>query len=409
MMRRFYLTGHHTFGNRGCEAIVRGTVRLLRERFDSPEVLVPSADASADARQWPEAARFGVRFVPAYFPRLAPLWLRLQNLPIPALKGAGWPFPLPKALRAALAGADAVLSVGGDNYTLDYGLPSPLVGVDKAAMDAAVPVALWAASAGPFDREPEFMAAVTRHLSRMRVITARESLTADYLRSLGLENVVLAADPAFTLESQPVDPRAFWPEAGRAGVLGLNLGPVVERGRRDGSRGASLLREFSQFIRHAVEDRGLAVLLVPHVVSQGPPSANDDARYMENLLSTPLASGGRVTMMDRGLNAAQTKHVIGLCRFFIGVRTHATIAALSMKVPTVSLSYSPKAAGINKDLFGHASHVLPVREVSRQSLGQALTSLLESETQIKGRLAARIPEMERRARLSVQALADVLG
>ncbi|TPW21172.1 MAG: hypothetical protein FD126_954 [Elusimicrobia bacterium] len=229
------------------------------------------------------------------------------------------------------------------------------------------------------------------------------------LRFLGLENVVLAADPAFALEPESVDLRPFWPAASTAGVLGLNLGPVVERGRTVDRRAASRLDECARFIRHAVEDRSLSVLLVPHVASDVPPYANDDARYMEDLLRTPLAAAGRVTMMDRGLNAAQTKHVIGRCRFFIGVRTHATLAALSMKVPTVSLSYSPKSVGINQDLFGHARHVLQVGDITARSLEDALAGLLVDEERIRDGLTSRIPECERSARISAHALAEVLG
>ena len=32
-MKRFYLTGQRSFGNRGCEAIVRGTTEILKRQF----------------------------------------------------------------------------------------------------------------------------------------------------------------------------------------------------------------------------------------------------------------------------------------------------------------------------------------------------------------------------------------
>src|SRR4051812_585579 len=70
-MKRFYLTGQRTFGNRGCEAIVRSTVGLLKARFGQVEVMVPSADIRLDSAQWPEAADSGVKFVEAYTPRHA--------------------------------------------------------------------------------------------------------------------------------------------------------------------------------------------------------------------------------------------------------------------------------------------------------------------------------------------------
>ncbi len=61
-MKRFYLTGQNNFGNRGCEAIVRGTVSLLSEQFGDIEVYVPSYDIERDSKQWPEAEQAGVRF-----------------------------------------------------------------------------------------------------------------------------------------------------------------------------------------------------------------------------------------------------------------------------------------------------------------------------------------------------------
>ena len=141
-MKSFYLSGQRNFGNRGCEAIVRSTVGLLRQEFGAVEVLVPSGDISRDTAQWPDAAELGVEFVPDYFPAYTRYWVNLQRLPIPALKTAGWPFPISEAFKVMLQRVDVVLSTGGDNYSLDYRLPSLLMGVDRLAMNLRKPVVL---------------------------------------------------------------------------------------------------------------------------------------------------------------------------------------------------------------------------------------------------------------------------
>ena len=153
-MKSFYLSGQRTFGNRGCEAIVRSTVGLLRAQFGEVEVLVPSMDIERDRAQWPEAGGLGVRFVRAYHPRAAGYWVNLQRLPLPFLKRAGWPFSMPTWLKQQLAGVDAVLAVGGDNYSLDYRIPSPVMGLDKLAMDMGKPVILWELPWAPSTRSP---------------------------------------------------------------------------------------------------------------------------------------------------------------------------------------------------------------------------------------------------------------
>jgi len=212
-MKKFYLTGHHTFSNRGCEAIVRSTVWILREQFGEIEVLVPSSNITKDHAQWSDADAFGVKFVQPYLPPINRYWVHLQQLPIPFLKRAGWPFPLPRWLKETLSGVDCILSVGGDNYSLDYLLPSLLMGVDRCAMDIGKPVVLWGASVGPFEREPHFLPIVRHHLARMNFIAARESVTVEYLTKLELEGKVIhVADPAFALMPEPVDITSFWPE-----------------------------------------------------------------------------------------------------------------------------------------------------------------------------------------------------
>ena len=52
---RFYLTDQRTFGNCGCEAIVRSTVAALKQELGDIEVLAPSNDIECDSAQWPEA------------------------------------------------------------------------------------------------------------------------------------------------------------------------------------------------------------------------------------------------------------------------------------------------------------------------------------------------------------------
>lgn len=405
-MKTFYLSGQRTFGNRGCEAIVRSTVGLLRAQFGDVEVLVPSTDIERDRTQWPDAAKQGVRFVRAYVPRMASYWVHLQRLPLPFLKRAGWPFPMPAWLKRQLSGVDAVLAVGGDNYSLDYRIPSPVMGLDRLAMDMGKPVILWGASVGPFDREPGFVPSVTDHLSRMNFVAVRESASYSYLtEKLGLDNVVQMADPAFMLGRETVDYEKFWPRCPN-GVLGVNISSLIERYKRPEQ---DLRAEVAEFIRRAVGQYGLGVLLVPHVHPLHGEHAGGDATYMADLLERVRDLGDSVRMMPHELNAAQIKYVISQLRFFMGARTHSTIAALSSGVPTVSIAYSVKARGINRDLFGNEHAVLPTTEVSADMLQRSLDWLLREEKTLQKTLARRIPQLQDEARHAAARVSGALA
>jgi colanic acid/amylovoran biosynthesis protein len=390
-LKRIYFTGHLGFSNRGCEAIVRSTVGLLQKHLGHTEVMLPSVDVVRDRAQWPDAADAGVRFVEASIPPQLRYWVHLQRLPIPALKRAAWPFSMPAALRRDISSADAVFAVGGDNYSLDYRIPALAMSLDSLAMSLGKPTILWGASVGPFEKEPHFVPAIKAHLAKMSVIAVRESFSVRYLReTLGLTNVVEAIDPAFHLQPQPLDTAAFWPRA-ENGVLGLNMSPVVTRYRPQGESPDVLLEEIASFIRQAVTKQGLGVILVPHVIPLDGSPKNNDEVFLRQILGRVADLGNRVTLMDPRLNAAQIKHVVSQCRFFIGARTHSTIAAFSSYVPTISIAYSVKAKGINQDLFGHQRYLLDSSTVNQATLAAALQTLVDEEEGIRTTLRALRP------------------
>jgi polysaccharide pyruvyl transferase WcaK-like protein len=96
----------------------------------------------------------------------------------------------------------------------------------------------------------------------------------------------------------------------------------------------------------------------------------------------------------------QLKGFISRCRFFIGARTHATIAAYSTCVPTLVMGYSTKSRGIATDLFGTDDHyVLPVQELTApEALTDAFRWIMEREQEIRSRLEAVMPEYITRAK-----------
>jgi colanic acid/amylovoran biosynthesis protein len=404
-VKRFYLSGQRTFRNRGCEAIVRSTVDLLKEQFGDVEVLVPSVNIARDSAQWPNAADDGVRLVRAYLPPPSRYWVQLQSLPLPLIKRAGWPFPLPRWLRRQLESVDAVLAVGGDNYSLDYRIPSPIMSVDGWAMDMGKPVMLWGASVGPFEREPEFVEPVTRHLARMHFVAAGESMSHDYLvHKLGLRNVIRMAEPSFMLGKEPVDLAPFWPR-GDGHEQCIKVSRLIERNKRQDK---DLHAELATFIRHAVKKYQLGVLLIPHADPLREDPRGGDAAYMEPLLARLADLGDSVKMMPNDFNAVQTKYVISYLRFFIGARAHPVISALSSGVPTVSIAYSVKACGINRDMFGNQEMVLQARNLSSATLREALEHLVQREDTLRSLLEQRTAEWQLAARAAAARIHDCL-
>ncbi|WP_029007573.1 polysaccharide pyruvyl transferase family protein [Azospirillum halopraeferens] len=392
---RIYLTGHRSFANHGCEALVRSAVALFRTALGPVEFLVPSVDPAQDARFWPDAAASGVRFVPVVDPPSLFRWWHRAARVAPGWNRLPWPaMPIPPAGRDALAAADLVISTGGDNYTLDYGPVSLYAqsGLDGAAMDRGIPAVLWGASVGPFDGYPGAAEAMRRHLNRFDAVVVRETVTRDYLHRLGVqERLSLSVDPAFLMTPEPVAVTDFWPKEGESGTVALNLSPIIRRYHAERNPGVSMEEDVGAFV-HDLVARGYGVLLLPHVVSpDGSNPAKCDHAFLAKLLEHTGTRGGRIALAPRTLNAPQLKHVLSRCRFMMGGRTHATIGALSTGVPTISIAYSVKAKGINRDLFGDERYVLDGADLGRTSLHAAFARLVDEEGEIRRTLAARKP------------------
>jgi colanic acid/amylovoran biosynthesis protein len=358
-MKTFYLSGQRTFSNRGCEAIVRSTVALLKKQFGEITVFVPSDNIALDQKQWPEHADSGVVFVPLYYPKLTRYWVQLQRLPFSFLKQMNWPFRADSTLKRTLESVDAVLSIGGDMYTYEGRLPSWIMGIDYLAMKMGKPVVLWGATVSDFEEEPMFTPKLRLHFEKMAFTIIRESLSEKILvENFKLSNVLRMPDTAFTLKKQVVSLEGFWPTKSDNGILGLNVSPLIEKFSGNTDR-VSL--EVINFIRKVVDEKGISVLLVPHVTPLDGSMKNNDYQYMLSILKKLEDLGDKVKIMNPNFNASEIKYVISQCRYFMGARTHATIAALSSKVPTVSIAYSQKAKGINLDLFGDEPVVIPLK------------------------------------------------
>lgn len=402
---QFYFVGQQNMANRGCEALIRSNAKLIREVHPNARLFCPTDDEALDLKQWPDAAEKGIAFVPMpRFPTALKIWGKAFGA-VPALRKLG---VLPLAFDAEtmrhLRESDAVLMTGGDIVSLEYGLNALYywTGIIDAAHRMGKKTHLLAASVGPFTKDPLTERHMIAHLKRYDTITVRESATVEYLAGLGITNVRLVADPAFVLDPAPFDVAGLFPE-GRD-TVGLNVSPLVRKFRTDDASRRDFDDGIKSFIRRVVTESEDNVLLIPHVDPLRGVWENSDRAYMGKLLSDLGDLGNRVAMTPDLLNAEQIKYVLGRCRYFIGARTHATIGTISQRVPTLSIAYSVKALGINRDLFGSTRYVLPTPDVSEETLMAGLTLLRVEEATIKATLEEKLPVWKARAREGMGAL-----
>lgn len=178
-MHKVLLYGINGVYNYGCEAIVRGTIELLKRTSPDVEITLASQRPSDDKRRLADCP---INIVPRqvkgrYSPQRV---LRSLSLRF------GIPFyPCIDDLKQ-LEGIDTVISIGGDIYTLNHNgrMDTLLFRFGEEVQRRGIPYILWGASIGPFTKNPQVELRMRDHLQQVTRIYAREELTIDYLVSI---------------------------------------------------------------------------------------------------------------------------------------------------------------------------------------------------------------------------------
>lgn len=404
----FILAGNGPYGNRGCEAIVRGTVKILRECYSRPQFMCYSFFKERGAFEEQRARETDSAI------EHAEIWGSRQRFDLPWFVTNILRRTYPSALRHLfyrrmkphLAEARAVLAIGGDNLSLDYGgRPILCTELNDLVIDQAKPMILWGASVGPFSRDPAYEAYMARHLRRVTIF-ARESLTVEYLETLGItDNVIRVADPAFVMDAIEPNQAIGGPRV-ENGAIGINFSPLLANFVHGGNY-SGWLQTAVKIVRAIAIRTNRPIYLIPHVTSAL--KGYDDFAFLRCIANELEREMLPLTLVSSTLNATELKYIIGKMEVFGGARMHATIAALSSCVPTLSFAYSMKSQGLNLDVFGHTHYCVTPRDLFPEYIAERFMELLKDSKDIRCELKNRIPRMKHLAMEAGYHLKRIVG
>ena len=375
---------HGGSGNHGCEAIVRTTSKLLG---DPQKLILWSQCKSEDEKygidscvgeivQSEEIKKYSFSHIEALLRRKL-LGDQSANLKV----------FLRESFRDRIA-----ISIGGDNYCYPWSA-SQAVELDKEIRKWAAKTVLWGCSVSKDALTP----AIREDISKFDLITARESITYDLLRRINV-NTIKVADPAFLLERIDLPlPDGFV----EGNTVGINISPMVN----DYAYSADVvLQSYKELIRYIIQQTDMNICLIPHVVWK----QNNDLDS-SNILLNEFYDTGRIMKVD-DCNCMQLKGYIARCRFFVGARTHATIAAYSSSVPTLTVGYSVKSLGIARDIFGtDERYVLSVQNMKTgNELKNHFQWLKENEKTQRAFLENRMEDYRKEAELAGSILKEMM-
>lgn len=340
MIKKVYLCGHTGSINRGCEAIVRSTVKILNEAGLS-DISVLTFDEKYDRTLGLDKK---VRLMP--YPQRTFTEKAMTILKRKLFNNWVWGFrSFHKNLFKNIEKDSAVFNIGGDTYC--YSEPYLSYALNLMAEENCVPSVFWGCSVEEKVLKNDAMKA---DINRYSAVIAREENTFETLGKILGDKTKLfhTCDPAFHLE---IGKTPLPPSFKDKNTLGINVSPLVFKNPDNDED--IMYKNIRNLIDRVLSETDMAVCLIPHVYNSE--KNLQDIKILRKIYE-PYKDGGRVSLIEDELSCTEIKYIISRCRFFVGARTHATIAAYSTGVPALALSYSVKSIGIAKDLFGTAEN-----------------------------------------------------
>ena len=380
--KRVVLYAHGSSYNHGCEAIVRASSKILG--LDKEKTVLFSNDPAGDSafhlddlvqvesvRETPVSHKSALGYVYRVRSHLhkdhAKYYKRYFG---------------EKRFAYLYDAGEAAISIGGDNYCYPTAIDD-LVTRNYWLNRKGIPTILWGASLTEEFMTPD----VVEDMNRYSLIVVREHLSYQLLKDHHVKtNMICAPDPAFALDVTETP----WPDGKEhQNVIGINISPFVLECSASENSG---LRNYINLIDWIMKETDCEVALIPHVVYPG--GSNNNDILIAKMLLEHFPENSRIFSVPDGYNCCQLKSLISRCQFFIGARTHSTIAAYSTLVPTIVVGYSVKSIGIARDLFGtDKDYVCSVQDMVDDNMLQAVFSrLYPDRKKLREKLAATIPD-----------------
>ena len=379
---------HGGSGNHGCEAIVRGTIKIINKpielysnhshqdvAYGLNSICAIKKDENSDIK------RGSISWI---LSKVETKLTRKIDYLVSQCR---------KKLICNATKHDIFLSIGGDNYC--YAGTDILAAINNNIRKKGAKTVLWGCSVEPNVIKDEI---VFKDLAGFDLITARETISYEALKKVN-PNTYLFPDPAFQLDKIELPLPINFIEGN---TVGINVSPLIMSCEIN----EGITREnYIQLIDYIIRNTDMNIALIPHVVWEN----NDDRKPLQELYDL-FKDTNRVCLIEDH-NCMELKGYISRCRFFVGARTHSTIAAYSTCVPTLVVGYSVKAKGIAKDIFGtYDNYVLPVQSLKeKDDLINAFKWMYNQENSIRKHLVEFMPEYKERALLAGEKVRELIN
>lgn len=333
-MNRIAIYGIGGLYNYGCEAIVRGTVKYIRNVYGGDvSITYYSRNMRYDKTI---TDSLGIDIVDisrksSFIKKCVSKAIDILELPIT-------PF-YTKEFNTIIDSSDLIVSVGGDIYTIPkylrdkkkYRYVNYLVEFGEKAIKAGKKVVIYGASIGPFGNYDKALNYYINHLRKIDCIICREEESVGYLRNHGVtNNVQFLPDPAFLVGKCCADSERKY--------IGINLSELSLQELYGKITDDHVLRICGLLSDISIQTQS-PLMLIPHVISPHTVEDNDllFLRSVYNKLPDDIKDK---TILVEPKNFIDAKTYLNQCTIVIAARMHCAVNSIIEGTPAIFLAYS---------------------------------------------------------------------
>lgn len=310
--------------------------------------------------------------------------------------------------------SDVIISCNfGDAFNDLYGkvLFSSIVGQHILGFLSGSPIVLFPQSIGTFNSKlTKFVARLI--LNRAKIIMVREKNTESHLIEIGVDKNLIynVPDMAFLLEA--ADKKKVNDILENEGIkkdilstkkiIGLSVRTDMAMLSNLSGQEDSYIDIMVKMINHMTKKMDSIVLIIPNAsLTEG-----YDNKSLGNTIKEK--TGNKNVFSIKGeYTAEELKGIIGICDIFIGAMMHTIIAAISMNIPSLSLSYSHKSQGVMENV-GLGKYNLDYKKLKYEDLINQIEYIEQHKTQIKEEIAPKIVQQKKLIKSSILLIKELL-
>ena len=316
---------------------------------------------------------------------------------------------------------DLIVDTNGGGFNDDDG--STIGSCTKVLMGAFIGKKgiLFPQSFGPFNTKfTNFLAKFA--LNRTKLIMVRETISKTCLQEIGVKDSLIHLVPDIVFALQPISSEKVQKIMAKEKInkddmplIGINVSQLINHRSKNMRVENDYFELMSQIADYLVTELDATVLLIPHeiypkeiktVINATKEIGGDDISAINETFSK-VKNKDKIIPIINEYKVDELKGIIRECNLFIGARLHANVAAISMHVPTISISYSHKYPGV-MGMVGIENYICDYRTMTIDELVSKINEVWANREKIREELILNINRLKESEWLSGELVKELL-